>query len=127
MSEQDEALAVNGPARFRKKPVEVEAVRLGWDTWSEVCDFAAVGHLTDGKPEGGWVDPARREQSGLEGAFRTGDPWADVSPDGQQIGLAIPTLEGLMIAAEGDWIIRGVQGELYPCKPDIFEATYELV
>jgi hypothetical protein len=41
--------------------------------------------------------------------------------------IVIPTLEGNMIASVGDWIIRGVQGELYPCKPDIFEATYEEV
>lgn len=41
--------------------------------------------------------------------------------------MNIPTLEGLMIASEGDWIIRGVKGEIYPCKPDIFEATYEAV
>ena len=37
----------------------------------------------------------------------------------------IRTLEGVMIASPGDWIIRGVKGELYPCKPDIFAATYE--
>jgi hypothetical protein len=37
----------------------------------------------------------------------------------------IPTLEGEMRADVGDWIIRGVQGEFYPCKPDIFDATYE--
>ena len=41
--------------------------------------------------------------------------------------LLIATLEGTMRAAVGDWIIRGVKGELYPCKPDIFEATYEQV
>lgn len=41
--------------------------------------------------------------------------------------LHIPTLEGVMRANEGDWIIRGVKGELYPCKPDIFAATYEPV
>lgn len=40
--------------------------------------------------------------------------------------LLIPTLEGVMWASKGDWIIKGVKGELYPCKPDIFEATYEL-
>lgn len=113
--------------RFRKKPVEVDAIQLGWGNWGEMCDFAGVGKLIDGKPEGGWVDPARREAEGLEAAFKTGAPWPDVSPDAQQIGLAIPTLEGLMIAAQGDWIIRGVQGELYPCKPDIFKVTYEPV
>lgn len=41
--------------------------------------------------------------------------------------LIIPTLEGDMMANLGDWVIRGVAGELYPCKPDIFEATYEPV
>lgn len=39
--------------------------------------------------------------------------------------LQIETLEGVMEAKPGDWIIKGVQGEIYPCKPDIFEATYE--
>jgi hypothetical protein len=40
-------------------------------------------------------------------------------------GLSIWTLEGTMEADVGDWIIRGVKGEFYPCKPDVFEATYE--
>jgi len=39
--------------------------------------------------------------------------------------VSIKTLEGTMIAGHGDWIICGIRGELYPCKPDIFEATYE--
>jgi hypothetical protein len=39
--------------------------------------------------------------------------------------LEIPTLEGVMTARFGDWIIKGVNGEVYPCKPDIFEKTYE--
>jgi hypothetical protein len=46
------------------------------------------------------------------------------SPEG---GVVIATLEGAMHASLGDWIIKGVQGEFYPCKPDIFEATYEAV
>ena len=41
--------------------------------------------------------------------------------------LRIYTLEGTMEASLGDWVIKGIQGELYPCKPDIFKATYELV
>ena len=41
--------------------------------------------------------------------------------------LLIPTLEGIMKCNIGDWIIKGVKGELYPCKPDVFEATYEPV
>ncbi len=40
--------------------------------------------------------------------------------------LKIRTLEGTMVASEGDWIIKGVKGEFYPCKPDIFGATYEV-
>lgn len=44
----------------------------------------------------------------------------------QQI-VKIKTLEGTMFAQPGDWIITGVKGERYPCKPDIFEATYEKV
>jgi hypothetical protein len=55
--------------------------------------------------------------------------WADskpfYGPDGTVTGLAIYTLEGRMKADFGDWIIRGVKGEFYPCKPDIFEASYE--
>ena len=39
--------------------------------------------------------------------------------------IFIPTLEGVMRASVGDWIIKGVNGEFYPCKPDIFEKTYE--
>lgn len=41
--------------------------------------------------------------------------------------IFISTLEGVMRGDIGDWIIRGVKGELYPCKPDVFEATYEAV
>lgn len=41
--------------------------------------------------------------------------------------LLIETLEGIMIADKEDWIIRGISGEHYPCKPDIFNKTYELV
>lgn len=40
-------------------------------------------------------------------------------------GLVIPTLEGDMLALHGDWIIKGVKREFYPCKNDIFEATYD--
>ncbi len=47
--------------------------------------------------------------------------------NGQIVEAIISTLEGTMLASLGDWIIRGVKGELYPCKPDIFAATYEAV
>jgi len=51
----------------------------------------------------------------------------DVAEDFTGDGLTINTLEGNMIANLHDWIIKGVQGEIYPCKPDIFAATYEKV
>lgn len=44
---------------------------------------------------------------------------------GDESRLAVTTLEGVMHAEPGDWIIRGVEGEHYPCKPSVFEATYE--
>lgn len=87
--------------KYRKKPVIVEAVQLRWDTWNEICDFAGVGKLVDGKPEG--------------------------CQDGDKIGMNIPTPKGLAHASENDYVIRGAAGELYPCKPHIFEQTYESV
>jgi hypothetical protein len=97
--------------RFRKKPVEIEAVQLLWSTWNEMCDHAGVGKLSDGKPEGCYIDEDGNATTDANG----------------KIGLQIPTLEGLMLAREGDWVIRGVKGELYPCKDEIFRMTYEPV
>jgi hypothetical protein len=90
--------------KYRKKPVVIEAVQLRWDTWGEMCEFADVGKLEDGKPQG-----------------------IHLNGDLSVIGLLIPTLEGVMKAEQGDYIIKGVKGEFYPCKPDIFEMTYETV
>jgi hypothetical protein len=105
--------------KFRKKPVIVEAVHLTWRHWSEMCVFAGVGKLSKGHPEGCYI--------GTDGKpvpkGYTSDEMGLLIPN--EMGLLIPTLEGLMIAHENDWIIKGVKGELYPCKPDIFEATYE--
>ncbi len=55
--------------------------------------------------------------------------WVDAADVGREPGgiILIDTLEGVMKAQLGDWIIKGVKGEVYPCKPDIFEATYEPV
>lgn len=102
-------------AMYRKKPVVIEAVQLLWSTWSEMCDFANVGHLSENRPEGVWLD---------EDGNITDSP--QVHRNKGTLGLAIPTLEGTMLGREGDYIIKGVQGEFYPCKPDIFEQTYEL-
>lgn len=51
--------------------------------------------------------------------------WAEDAWCRENGAILIPTLEGEMRASPGDWIIKGVQGEFYPCKPDIFTATYE--
>ncbi|MFF4346826.1 hypothetical protein [Streptomyces sp. NPDC001530] len=103
-------------AQYRKRPVEIEAVQLRWDTWSEVCEF--VGEFPDGM-RGVYVDENDKPRDDFPGD----------RPDGRvaRIGLLIPTLEGTMLAVEDDWIIRGVKGELYPCKPDIFAVTYEAI
>ena len=99
--------------KYRKKPMVVEALQLKWSTWQEMCDFIGVGKLSDGKPEGCYLGPDNKPREGHE--------------MDDKIGILIPTLEGVMIGAENDWIIKGIKGEFYPCKPDIFEATYEEV
>jgi hypothetical protein len=84
--------------KFRKKPVVIDAVR-----WygGNVAELMAL--VRDAAPE---TSAQVEVASGL---------------------VYVHTLEGTMAAGVGDWIIRGVKGELYPCKPDIFEATYEAV
>jgi hypothetical protein len=63
---------------------------------------------------------------GDQSTFDTIEQWAGKQvPDTDGYTLLIPTLEGTMTASLNDWIIRGVAGEIYPCKPDIFTATYE--
>lgn len=99
---------MNAPKTYRNKPVEVQAMRLQWSTWSEMCDFAGVA--PDG-PRGCYIDA---EGSKTESATDT-------------IGLTIPTLEGETLAREGDWVIRGVKGEVYPIKDEIFRENYEAV
>lgn len=88
---------------YRKKPVVIEAVR-----W--------YGKLTD---ETEWPEWFREELG------------ANIRVDGNtmypKMTLVIITLEGDMRANPGDWIIRGVAGEIYPCKPEIFDATYDQV
>ena len=59
-------------------------------------------------------------------AIRNGTVYVCCNTSGD-IDLRIKTLEGVMTANVGDFIIQGVAGEIYPCKPDIFEATYEKV
>lgn len=97
-------------AIYRKKPVEIEA-------W--LCSDVIAAFKRDywqGMPE-----PIKAE-SDANGHWTVTTRHA---PEGE--GVYIPTLEGSMFARPDDWIIKGVQGEFYPCKPDIFAATYEEV
>lgn len=89
---------MNKPHSFRKKPVVIEAVQfVGHNS-------AAIAAFTDG---------AARYSS-----TRCGDVETNCC-------LIIPTLEGDHKASVGDWIIKGVNGEMYPCKDEIFRMTYE--
>lgn len=97
-------------AQFRKKPVVIEAVK-----WEGLPDLNEM------------LGPERKSEIGRMEAF---DKWLVANQGDRKCTyhgdtVLIPTLEGIMIASPGDWIIRGVKGELYPCKPDIFAATYD--
>ena len=83
-------------AKYRKKPVEIEAVQWLGTNNAEIAYFMGVDRVM-----------------------------IEYRENGQK--LIINTLEGDMEASLGDFIIKGVQGEFYPCKPDIFEQTYEAV
>jgi hypothetical protein len=85
--------------RYRKKPVVIEAIQMPSETWPFVARADRMGEI----------------ETMMKGVTAR---WIGPS-------LAIKTLEGTMTASPGDWIIKGVSGEFYPCKPDIFEATYE--
>lgn len=78
-------------AKYRKKPVVIDALQWTGENIKEVMDFME------------WRNAAHDERT----------------------GLVIHTLEGNHNALPGDFIIKGVKGEFYPCKPDIFAATYE--
>lgn len=100
-------------AKFRKKPVVIEAVQFTGDNWAEMHAF--TGHVTTN-----------------EGRY---DAFQEMNDDTKQYHLDFnykadvwDKLHSTWVhVAPGMWIIRGVQGELYPCAPDVFEETYERV
>lgn len=92
--------------KYRKKPVVIEAVQFN--------------------PDGLLPGPSHRKELPDGVVVVKHSPNADnYGYEGFEFG--IDTLEGMMKVQRGDWIIKGVKGEYYPCKPDIFEATYEEV
>lgn len=107
---------MNTPMKFRKKPVIIEAMRLEGTAGETMEVYRWVEENTAGS-----YDTNARDE---DGRLLT-TPGSGVSIDAATGFLVIATLEGEMTAKPGDWIIRGVAGEFYPCKPDIFAATYE--
>jgi len=87
--------------RYRKKPVVIEAIQWTGDNLAEIIQFIGL------------------HESALKWT------WAEYESVVAREGLKIFTLEGSHLASIGDFIIKGIQGEAYPCKPDIFAATYE--
>ncbi len=99
--------------KFRKKPIVIEAFQMTkerrWDN--------------DEWPE--WLNRAWQMEWQMVGGEGSLFISKDHNPGGEN--LALGTLEGVHLITWNDWIIQGVQGELYPVKPDIFEQTYEAV
>lgn len=94
--------------RYRKKPVVIEAFRMGPD------------------PLPDWFLDLMRDNTAV--IYPTNGVEAEKGPfTERKVYCEINTLEGTMTGNYGDYIIRGVDGEVYPCKPEIFEQTYEKV
>lgn len=96
--------------KYRKKPVEIEAIK--WD--GSLNAFKKIKEFNPSIIDGGAV--------WHQNAIGTDDDCLTSSWP-----LFIQTLEGTLSASIGDYIIKGVKGEFYPCKPDIFEMTYDKV
>ena len=102
--------------KYRKKPVEAEAIHLVDLSYKMVLDtLNFMGNpIKLRRSIGGAKEDNARLDDYMTGVWRNN-------------GIQINTLEGIMIASVGDYIIKGIQGEFYPCKPNIFEQTYEEV
>lgn len=97
---------------FRKKPVMIEAVRFDRIAFFEQNRYSIEFDTAADLPK--WLRDALIDEDVRPSALRDGC-------------LVVRTLEGEHIALPGDWIVRGVKGELYPCKDEIFAMTYEPV
>jgi len=97
--------------KFRKKPIVIEAFQITKETRKYNSNWPS------------WLLDAWQLDQGKEGSL---SPENYPDSDGTD-QLQVVTSEGTMTVGWNDWIIQGIAGELYPCKPDIFEATYEEV
>lgn len=112
--EGSHAVTVTTSITVRKRPIEVEA-------WQ----YNGADNL-DAAPA--WVREYRCQLWDDQRRMNIMHPIKpDMSAFDMDWYLRIPTLEGIMLAGEGDWLILGIKGEVYPCKPEIFEETYERV
>lgn len=102
--------------KYRKKPIVIEAVQFLGDYDNEEQEIHSKSSL---------INIEEKEPLWLINAIKDKTIYFDFEAKGTVV--KIRTLEGIMTASKGDYIIRGVNGELYPCKPDIFEKTYEKV
>lgn len=106
------------PKRFRKRPVEIEAMQLRREA-------------TNGEQHAvyQWIEQNTLGSFEPLGVIEGREPYpaSGVSIDPRDGRIIIATLEGLHWVDLGDWVVRGVAGEFYPVKPDIFAATYEAV
>lgn len=109
VEERYEGERVSVAKSYRKKPVVIEAAQFVGSS----AEMHAIYQWVESQTQGSF-NPLSDEV-----------PATGVSIDPATGHFLIATLEGVMRANPGDYIIRGVQGEFYPCKPDIFEATYE--
>lgn len=105
---------MNTPKNYRKKPVVIQAMRMAGET----ADLHGVYKWVEGNTLGSF-EPL----DVIEG--RKPCPESGVSIDPRDVRMIIATLEGLHWVNLGDWVIRGVAGEFYPCKAPIFSETYE--
>ena len=105
--------------KYRKKPVIIEAVQ--WKGEDSIQNIKEMQLFLGGKElEFTFENNYNVEDDNYKMSLYKGSEYEGCS-------LTIKTLEGNMSASPGDYIIKGVNGEFYPCKPDIFEQTYELV
>lgn len=125
-------------SKFRKKPVEVSAIR--WDG-SVASATEVINWILAASGTARFHDKVTADDVLAADAAAAEVDWSTATPEQVRAEMARPagrrrsgpayiaidTLEGTMRASEGDWIIRGVQGEHYPCKPEIFWATYDIV
>lgn len=117
---------MNEPQKFTKKPVTIEAMHFRTDiTAGDAHEvFAWLSDNLYPYLVGNALEPETlRYHDQVEGDDSKPDKGCYINPE---TGLmTIRTLEGDVAVELGDWVIKGVKGEFYPCKPDIFEATYE--